>query len=179
MRAEVSLLFYLRSLLAIIKADPFLDHFFEVVPPTPFDLANGSFQQNDHNAQPQELATHLQPTAFRNHRSCSSGSISSQISGVSGTTTNLTQWGSDTDQYSDLPNSTFDGISVDPKLFQAKIKTPSPELHVELEPSPAPAAKSTGKVKRRARTHRKDKDEESDEKKKISHARKVSLCMRI
>jgi HMG box factor len=68
---------------------------------------------------------------------------------------------------------------VDPKLFQVKVKSPSPEL-VKIEvksasvpvvaPAPAPA-----KGKRRARTTgQKDKEKEREDKKKISHARKVS-----
>jgi ribosomal protein L12E/L44/L45/RPP1/RPP2 len=68
---------------------------------------------------------------------------------------------------------------VDPKLFQAKVRTPTPEL-VKLEVHPvstpivAPAA-TPAKGKKRARTaSQKEKEKEKEDKKKISHARKVS-----
>ena len=69
---------------------------------------------------------------------------------------------------------------MDPKLFQAKARTPTPEL-VKLEVHPvstpivAPVA-TPAKGKKRARTaSQKEKEKEKEDKKKISHARKVSL----
>jgi hypothetical protein len=155
-----------------------VDDFFEVVPPTPFDFTHGPFLHDQSqvlgNDNERSQANHLRPNPFRNHRSSSSGSISSQISGYSGTT-NHTQWGSDTD-HSDLAVQ----LSVDPKLFQAKARTPTPELvklEVKIDSTPilAPASAPV-KGKKRARTaSQKEKEKEKEDKKKISHARKVSL----
>jgi len=153
-----------------------LDDFFEVVPPTPFDFSHGPFLHDQSQALGNDnehaQAHHLRPNPFRNHRSSSSGSISSQISGYSGTTSK-TQWGSDTD-HSDLAGQ----LSVDPKLFRAKVKALTPEL-VKLEvklaspPVVAPASVPV-KGKKRARTaSQKDREKEKEDKKKISHARKV------
>jgi len=69
---------------------------------------------------------------------------------------------------------------VDPKLFQAKVRTPTPELvklevKVDATPILAPASVPV-KGKKRARTaSQKEKEKEKEDKKKISHARKVSL----
>jgi hypothetical protein len=153
------------------------DDFFEVVPPTPFDFSHGPFLHDQSqvlgNDNEQSQAHHLRPNPFRNHRSSSSGSISSQISGYSGTT-NQTQWGSDTD-HSDLAVQ----LSVDPKLFQAKARTPTPELvklEVKIDSTPVVAPVAPTKGKKRARTaSQKEKEKEKEDKKKISHARKVSL----
>jgi len=148
------------------------DDFFELVPPTPFDFTHGPLPHNQ-NLDEQEThhAHHLRPTPFRNHRSSSTGSISSQISAFSGST-NLTQWGSDTD-HSDLNQSSFPGLSIDPKLFQAKPKTPTSEpekIEVLTGSTPAATAGLATKGKKRARA---PTQKEKDEKKKISHARKV------
>lgn len=148
------------------------DDFFELVPPTPFDSAHGPLHQNPNLGEHENLqAHHLRPTPFRNHRSSSTGSISSQISAFSGST-NLTQWGSDTD-HSDLNQSSFPGLSIDPKLFQAKPKTPTLEperIEVLTGSTRAATAGLASKGKKRARA---TTQKEKDEKKKISHARKV------
>jgi len=68
---------------------------------------------------------------------------------------------------------------VDPKLFQAKVRTPTPELvklEVKVDSTPVlVCAVAPAKGKKRARTaSQKEKEKEKEDKKKISHARKVS-----
>ena len=69
---------------------------------------------------------------------------------------------------------------MDPKLFQAKARTPTPELvklevKVDSTPNIAPASVPV-KGKKRAKTaSQKEKEKEKEDKKKISHARKVGL----
>lgn len=154
-----------------------IDDFFVVVPPTPFDFSHGPFLHDQSQALENDdghtQAHHLRPNPCRNHRSSSSGSISPQISGHSGTTSK-TQWGSDTD-HSDLSGQ----LSVDPKLFQAKVRTHTPvlvKLEVKIDSTPIVAPASVPvKAKKRARTaSQKEKEKEKEDKKKISHARKVS-----
>ena len=157
------------------KAADTADDFFEVVPPTPFDFSHGPFLhvQSQTESDLDAHAHHLRPSPFRNHRSSSSGSISSQISGFSGTTNN-TQWGGDTD-HSDLAAH----LSVDPKLFQARIKTPTPEperIEVLVETASAPVAVPVKGKKRQRTASQKEREKEKEDRKKISHARKVGLC---
>jgi hypothetical protein len=147
------------------------DTFFEVVPPTPFDFTHAPFdqshQQPDENGQHHEH--HLRPSGFRNHRSTSStGSISSQISAFS-SNTSLTQWGSESDTHSEFTQSSFSGFAVDPKLFQAQVKEPTPEQEC-LTAKPEIKDELAPKTKKRARA---STQQDKDEKKKISHARKV------
>jgi len=73
---------------------------------------------------------------------------------------------------------------VDPKLFQAKVRTPTPELvKLEVKVASPPIIAPTSvpvKGKKRARTaNQKEKEKEREDKKKISHARKVSPWCRF
>jgi hypothetical protein len=75
-------------------------------------------------------------------------------------------------------------LSVDPKLFQAKIKTPSPLLQAvevisESTPVVAPAPAPANGKKRARTTSQKDKEKEKEDKKKISHARKVRRSLLV
>jgi hypothetical protein len=149
-----------------------IDDFFEVVPPTPFDFTHGPHDQSHQDQYTDSLqhTHHLRPSAFRGHRSASStGSISSQISALS-SNTSLTQWGSESDSHSDFAQSAFSGFAIDPKLFQAQVKDQTPEQEC-LTAKPRIQEDTAPKPKKRART---STQQDKDEKKKISHARKVS-----
>lgn len=148
------------------------DDFFQVVPPTPFDFGNDNGnghhhdlghevnyyhpQESDHDAN--NHTHHLRPTSIRSHRSTSHASISSSLSVFSSNT----QWGSE----SEITDGSIE-YHVDPRLFQTQPKEKEEEeaAAIEVLASPAPPKKKTKK----ARTA-----EEKAERKKVSHARKVS-----
>lgn len=94
---------------------------------------------------------HLLPTSLRSHRASSHNSISSSLSAFS----NNTHWGSESD-YTEHTQS----LHVDPRLFRAKEQDQTEEVEA-VQPEKKKPRKSKGAA-------------EKGDRKKVSHARKVS-----
>lgn len=171
------------------------DSFFQVVPPTPFnrdhplldlplDNSGRTSHQHQHHLRPSQSAYSL-----RAHRSISSiGSIDSHQSGLS----DLSQWStSETDfepyvqphrqachsssssNQSNHEMGKMSGLSIDPKLFLIQPTRDSSPFSNEED---LVTAKPKGGVTKGKAQPKKAKGGET--KKKISHARKVSLAFR-
>ena len=171
------------------------DDFFQLVPPTPKAQLGALQEDNSHGYTQPTYAHHLRPSgstfSLRTHRSMSSvGSMDSHISGLSGATRWSTLTGSDsisseTDfeafprpvnkpNLNTIPShGRVSSLSIDPKLFQAREKSPEEvgsEGDEELATAVPPVLKAAPVTPKKKRAK-----EDGEKKKKTSHARKVSV----
>ncbi len=144
-----------------------VDDFFQIVPATPRNLAGPLpiAPVFDHHLQPSNSSYSL-----RSHRSISSvGSLDSNASAYSG----MTRWSTITGSESvssgadrcDMNHSRGPSLSIDPKLFRMKEKSPE---QVDEMPTAVPDVMKPPPKKRKP---------SDPDRKKISHARKVQSLL--